>query len=190
MVLKQKLIRLKTNLNDLDQYRRRNSIRLNNVHLPDDAECEPVVLEILNKALPQGQSSSNIKRYHPVGKPNRKKNRQIIMKFHSYKIKAKTYESRFNLSNIYMSEDLTSNNQSIVSALVKSKKAKTVAKFWTIDGKIFAKAHMLQLKVRIHSVNDIDVMIADAKAKGYIADGAGRDNDQDQPGSQRDLFDQ
>ena len=56
----------------------------------------------------------------------------------TYKSKAKAYESRFGLSNIYMTEDLCRSNQAVVKELLKYNKADTklIAKFWTIDGKI------------------------------------------------------
>lgn len=173
--------KLEKGLNDLDQYGRRQSIRLNNVSLPDDSVCEEVVLEIINNALLDGEpiSHNDIERCHPVGKPNKKKNRQIIVKFLSYKTKAKVYDARFNLSNIYMTEDLTQNNQTVATELAKKKKVKKVSKFWSIDGKIFAKAHKLQPKFRIKTVNDIDTMIADAENKGYSLGGTESESEMD-----------
>ena len=43
---------------DLKQYGRRQSIRLNNVQVADEVDCEKVVMEILNKALPEDQNIS------------------------------------------------------------------------------------------------------------------------------------
>lgn len=167
--LESKVASLQKSHNDLEQYGRRQSIRLNNVPLPEESSCESVVLEILNKALPTGQSISDadIERCHPVGKPNRKHNRQIVVKFLSYNTKAKVYDARFNLKNIYMSEDLTKSNQAIVTALLKKKINKRIYKYWTIDGKIYAKAHVLQSSYRIKTANDIDIMISDARDRGF-----------------------
>ena len=78
-------------MNDLEQYGRRQNIPLNNVSLPaDTSRCEGVVLNILNNALPittEGIKTEDIDRCHPIGKPNKKQNRQVIVKFISYKSK-------------------------------------------------------------------------------------------------------
>ena len=106
-------MKMAKSLNDLDQHGGRQNIRLNNVSLGEKDDCEHVVLDIINKALPMSESlfPAEISRCHPVGKPNKNKNRQVIIKFVSYKSKAKVYAARFSLSNVYMSEDLSPNNQ-------------------------------------------------------------------------------
>lgn len=176
--LETKVNKLEKSLNDLDQYGRRQSIRLNNVRLPDESNCETVVLDILNKILPADQkiSGDEIERCHPVGKPNKKSNRQIVVKFLSYKTKAKVYEARFKLSNIYMTEDLTKDNQVITTSLLKMKKAKKIHKFWSIDGKIYAKTHVLQTKRRILTISDIDEMIEDAIQQGFVLGSSEEEN--------------
>lgn len=129
--LESKVVKLERSHNDLEQYGRRQSIRLNNVPLPDVADSEQVVLNVLNKAIPVHEkiNADEIERCHPIGKPNRKGNRQVIVKFLSYKTKARVYGARFNLKNIYMSDDLTKSNQSIALMLLKCKKVKQVLKF-------------------------------------------------------------
>ena len=64
-------------------------------------------------------------------------------------VKTKVYAARFNLSNVFMSEDFTPRNQQLINELISLKKAKHINKFWSIDGKIFAKAHESQSKTRI-----------------------------------------
>lgn len=170
--LEAKVDKLSLGLNDLEQYGRRHNIRLNNVPLEDTSNCESVVLGILNRALTESEpfSSSDIDRCHPIGRPNKKNNRQIIVRFSSYQAKAKAYDARFNLSNIYMTEDFTPTNQKVVSHLVQMKKAKRIKKFWTIDGKIFAKTSDLQPKHRITSIEDVSHMLSAAINEGYVAD--------------------
>ena len=55
-----------------------------------------------------------------------------------------------------------------MNKLVMMKKAKRVRKFWTIDGKIFAKASETQPKYRIKSIKDISDMMAQAVDEGYM----------------------
>ena len=151
-------------LNDLEQYGRRQSIRLNNVPLPNESDCEKVVLDVINRTLPDEEKITpiDIIRCHPLGKPNRFNNRQIIIRFSSYKVKAKVYAARFNLSNVFMSEDFTSKNQQLINELISLKKAKRINKFWSIDGKIFAKAQESQPKTRINTRDDIVNMMKSA----------------------------
>ena len=103
-----------------------NNIRLSNVPLREAGECESTVLDILNESLPEGQSVSagDIERCHVIGKLNKKNNRQILVKFISHKVKELVYDARFNLSNIYMTEDFTPTNQKVIDKLVQLKKAK------------------------------------------------------------------
>ena len=100
-----------------------------------------MVINILNRALPEAESisSDDIDRCHPIGRLNKKNNRQIIVKFRSYKIKAKVYGARFNLSNVYMSEDFTPSNQKIIDKLVQSKKAKKVKNFGRLMARYLLK---------------------------------------------------
>lgn len=91
-----------------------------------------------------------------------------MIKFRSYKAKAQAYSARFNLTNVYMSEDFTQSNQQIIDKLIQLKKAKRIKTFWSIDGKIFAKAHELQPKVRISSLVNIEEMISSAINEGYL----------------------
>ena len=88
------------------------------------------MLEILNRALPFGETirSEDIERCHSIGKINVKNNRQVIVKFRAYKTKAKVYDSRFNLHNVYMTKDFTPSNQKIINKLVQLKKGKQIKK--------------------------------------------------------------
>lgn len=128
-------------------------------------------LRIINEALPfevDPLEPGDINRCHPIGKPNKKTNRQIIIKFNEYKAKAKAYDARFNLSNVYMTEDFTPSNQKLVNQVVQLKKAKHIKKFWSIDGKIFAKVVDVQVKFRIQNTNDIVEMFKNAVEEGYV----------------------
>lgn len=67
-----------------------------------------------------------------------------------------------------MSEDFTPGNQKIIDKLVAYKKAKRIKSFWSIDGKIFAKVHETQPKIRIYNLENIESMIATAVNEGYV----------------------
>ena len=169
--LETKVKKLSNGLNDLEQYGRRLNLRLNNVPLPDSSKCEEVVLKTLNEALPMEAepfTSNDIDRCHPIGKVNRKNNRQVIIRFSSYRARAKAYGVRFDLSNVYMSEDFTPGNQKFVNHLIRMRKAKQIKKFWSIDGKVYAKLVDNQGKFRIKSNDDILIMFQNAVEEGFI----------------------
>ena len=129
-------------LNYLEQYGRRQSIRLNNAPLPNKSDCEKVVLDVINCTLSDKKKDNP--NCHPLGKPNRFNNRQIIIRFSSFKVKAKVYAARINLSNVFLSKNFTYKNQHLINEPISLKKAIRINKFWSIDGKIFAKAHKSQ----------------------------------------------
>ena len=155
--LETEVCNLSWGLNDLEQYGCRQSIRLNNAPLPNEPDCEKVVLDVINCTLSDEKkiTPTDIHRCQPLGKPNRFNNRQIIIRFFSYKVKAKVYAARINLSSVFLSKDFTSRNQQLINELISLKKAIRINKFWSIDGKIFAKAHKSQPKTRINTWDDI-----------------------------------
>ena len=89
--------KLTQGLNVLERYGRRQNLRLNNVPLSDVSKCEETVLTILNNALPVDAVSltpRDTDRYHPIGKVNKMINRQVIIRFASYKANAKVRRGR------------------------------------------------------------------------------------------------
>lgn len=106
---------------------------------------ETIVLELLNETLPvyEPLSSHDIERRHSIGKSNKKTTHQVMDKFKSYKTKVRVYDARFDLTNINMTEDFTPSNRKIVDKLVQMKNKND-------DGKLSAKAHESQAKVRVN----------------------------------------
>ena len=131
------------------------------------------MLDILNEALPvliEAFKSNDINRYHPIGKLNKKNNRQVNIRLSNYKAKAKAYDVRFNLSKVNMSEDFTPTNQQFVNQLIHLRKTRQIKKFWSIYGKIFAKVVDEQGKFRIKPKDDISDIFLNALEEGYIDD--------------------
>lgn len=134
---------VKKEANDLQQYGRRNSLRFNNVKTSakneDGLTAEMIV--IINKLIPEAPiSAEDIERCHPVGKAEPK---QILVKFARYKTKHQVYSAKKNLKNnkarIFMSEDLTKENHSLVKELLQLRKSSKIDSFWTTNGKVFYK---------------------------------------------------
>ena len=67
-----------------------------------------------------------------------------------------------------MSEDFTQANQQFVNQLIHLRKARQIKKFWSIDGKVFAKVVDYQGKFRITSKHDTSDMSQNALEEGYV----------------------
>lgn len=128
---------LRNQHDDLEQYGRRQSIRLYNVSQEGCANSEEAALRVFNETMNIKVSADEIERAHPLGP------KQMIVKFKSYKTKAVVYKAKSNLKynagNVFMTEDLTKRNHAIIQQLLSAKKADRIHSFWTIDGKIFMK---------------------------------------------------
>ena len=137
---------LKRANNDLEQYSRRNCVRI--FGIPEEKDENPddlVINDIFKKRLELDISPSAIERCHRVGKPDPdpEKHRAIIVKFCSYRVRKQVIASRRRLkkSGISIQEDLTMKNQALYRKVYKTVKANPskVVSTWTSDGRIFAE---------------------------------------------------
>lgn len=141
---------VKLELNDLGQYGRRNSLKFNNLKFFATFQ-EPVltlaVVKYINEQIlykdEEGYTIlvSDVERCHPLGKPNRRGHRQIIVKFRNSKIYAS--KSKGHPDKVFMSEDPTAHNHDIVQhnhdivqSLLQYRKKKEIDSFWTLNGRI------------------------------------------------------
>ena len=154
-------------LNDLEQYGRRNSIRLTNVcdnSTPRHNTDEFSVNTINDLIRPNPPITvDDIERSHPIGNPNREGKRQLLVKFKSYKTKASVFKCKSNLKNnarkVFLSEDLTKSNYALVSELSKQRKAKCVNAFWTHDGRIYAKRTESSPTKQIRDIDELRALV-------------------------------
>ncbi|MCG8049149.1 MAG: hypothetical protein N0E48_26695 [Candidatus Thiodiazotropha endolucinida] len=144
---------LRCSVNDLEQYGRRNSLRINNLDLsgpsgpPANEEAlTSAVVYFVNTAVLKGSgklSNSDIERCHYIGKRKSTGPQQILVKFARYHDKRRVFLSKKNLKNnpnkIFMTEDLTAVNHSLVKSLLPLKKNGTIDSFWTRDGRVLVK---------------------------------------------------
>ena len=154
--LQSKLDALTLKVDGLEQYGRRTSIRLINMKIPTGQDCEKCVLDLFNTKLGVPITADEIDRCHPLGS-------QVIVKFRYYKSKAAVFKAKSNLKNnpdkIFMTEDLTKNNHSIVQMLLQLRKSKQINGFWTQDAKIYLKVSADDdAPVRINSLSDINAL--------------------------------
>ena len=137
-------------------YGRRTSIRLINMTIPAGQDCEKCVLDLFNTKLGVPITADEIDRCHPLGS-------QVIVKFRHYKSKAAVFKAKSKLKNnpnkIFMTEDLTKTNHSIVQKLLQLRKAKQINGFWTQDAKIYLKVSADDnAPVHVNSLSDINAL--------------------------------
>ena len=127
--------------NDLEQYSRRNNIRVFGI-VDSERETadksEKLVTDLLKKKLSIDIAPSKIQIAHRAGKFTSGGNRSIIMQFVNRKEKQNIMKVRKNLkgTGISIAEDLTPLN---VRRLSDLKKLDAVESAWSSQGKLFAK---------------------------------------------------
>ena len=162
--IKSQLEGVKTHSNDIEQYGRRHSIRLMKFKCgEDDEEKDNVnrVVNFVNAKILTGEDkivSTDIERCHPVGE------HATIVKFKMYYTKQKVFAAKKNLKNnpdkIFMTEDLTKFNHSIVSTLIPLRKTNKLASFWTRNGTVFAKKLAEDVPVKVRSPEEAKELFA------------------------------
>lgn len=157
---------LNVNIEELEQYGRRTSLRFHNVPMAqgDLQKTDQLIVDIVNTKLKitPPLCVDDINRSHIIGKINNDKG-QLICRFKNWKIKNSIYMLKKNLKNnpekIFITEDLTKTRQFIVKELNAQKRENKIHSFWTFDGRIFAKIEQNSRKQFIKCVQDIEDLI-------------------------------
>lgn len=151
-------------VNDLEQYTRRNNVRV--LGVPESAEesvevCERKVLKIIKEKLELPiMESGDIEAIHRIGRQGKQKQgqptrpRPIIVRFLSRKSTETVLSNRRKLKNtgIVIVEDLTHDNFVLLN---KCWDHAGVADAWTRRGNIFVKTAKDSRVIRITSASDL-----------------------------------
>ncbi|XP_071166946.1 uncharacterized protein [Mytilus edulis] len=136
---------------DLEQYTRRQSIRIAGIPEKNFESTDDEVLKFSNDVLNSQLEPGEIDRSHRVGPPrsndSKQKPREIIVRFVSYKsrqklLKCKKTMHEFNKSigtNYLMYEDLTRKRSELAYNARWLKNNNFIKETWTFDGKVFIK---------------------------------------------------
>lgn len=135
--LKDETAKLKDAVDELEQYGRRNAVRIWSKKMPEcpGEDTDQLVMEYAEKVGVQLPPNS-IGRTHRVGKPAPGKVRPIIVKFTTYNTRKMLYDARKSCNDVYVSEDLTGVRSSI---FYKARLERNYGRFkhcWTTDGRI------------------------------------------------------
>ena len=128
-------------INDLEQYTRRNSIRIYGLDDPDRKETSQVtterVLKVLNTDLEMQVQPRDIDIAHRMGTFMESGNRPVICKFVSRTLKMQTITRRRKLkgTRTVIREDLTLKNAKLLEKVSASENVKSA---WSSEGKIMA----------------------------------------------------
>ena len=142
-VLEGEIDELKLTHNELEQYGRRNSLRIINMKFrgprgppQDERTLTRSALDFLNSDVLKGKHTlveHVIERCHFVGKPLTSRSQKILVKFARYHDKWKVCSSKKNLKNhpneTFLTEDLTKINHAVVKSLLPLKKAEKIDSF-------------------------------------------------------------
>ena len=144
-------------LNQLEQYSRRNCLRIFGVEEHPNENTDASVCDLASKFLGFELNPSDIDRSHRIGKKgDQGKPRAIIVKFQNYKARELYIKNRRKLkgTKFVIQEDLTRANQQLLQA---TKSNPLVKSAWSHDGSIIAliNKNNNEFKKKTYGPNDL-----------------------------------
>ena len=149
---------------DLEQYSRRNSLRVQGL-LQKVADEDPIekTLELANGTLQLNPPllPSDIDRAHRTGVTRPDQPRTFLIKFATYQQRQRVLRQRQKLKNsgIYLNEDLTRTRSKLMFEARKAKRNKKLSDCWSTDGRIFVKLTADSDKQLIRRQADLDNLV-------------------------------
>lgn len=153
--LQQRLVTAESAIDELEQYGRRNALRITN-EWPEreDESTDNLVLKLANDLLGVELQESDISRSHRVGPSQARKPRSVLVKFTSYRARERVYRARMKLKTsrekIFINEDLTKKRGQLAYNARQLKKDQQIQDTWTYDCRVFVKNNKGEIRV----VND------------------------------------
>lgn len=150
---------LEKQVDKLEQYTRRNSLRITGVPEKETEDLYAETLKLANEKLDVSPpiSITDIDRVHRIGPRQSSGNsapRTIILKMATYRARANIYKNRSKLRNnrdkIFLNEDLTKARSSLFRDARQFKREKKIIDCWTFDGTLLIK----DLHGKIKTVQD------------------------------------
>lgn len=143
----------------LEQYSRRNSVRISGIPVEENEDTDKIVLELAD-TMDVSLNISNLDRTHRIG-PTKKRKRDIIVKFATYRARQKLITERKklrdmpDLDTVYINEDLTMARSKLLYDARRLVKAKLLKSAYSSDGRIFVKDNT-DKRYLIQSDSDIE----------------------------------
>ena len=141
--LRKKVVDLEGRADAAEQYSRRNSLRVAGIPEETNEDTDKIILGLAS-TLNVDMEIADIDRSHRVGRPGAGKQRDIIVKFVSYRMRRKLYGVRVQtkskgLKGVFINEDLTRIRSRILSKARRMVKNKHISSAWTSDGTILVR---------------------------------------------------
>ena len=128
---------------DLEQYSRRNTVRIRGVAEALNENTDIAVKELAARKLSVDISDSDVVRSHRVGRraEDRSTPRDIIVRFTTHNTKTSVMRSALKLkgTHVFINEDLTKTRATIAWEARTLKRERKISDTWTRDGVIFVK---------------------------------------------------
>ena len=155
---------------DLEQYGRRNILRVSGIPENESEDTDLIVMQVADK-LGVSISPYEIDRSHRVGKTvkphvgqtSTRKSRDIIVKFATYNARNRLFQERKtlretadeDLKNIFLNEDLTKRRSEILFEARKLRRSGKIKAAYSSDGKITVR----DKKDKKHMIHDLDDLV-------------------------------
>ena len=141
--LQTRLTNVEERCDDLEQYSRRNTVRIRGVAEALNENTDIVVKELAARKLSVDISDSDVVRSHRVGRraEDRSTPRDIIVRFTTHNTKTSVMRSARKLkgTHVFINEDLTKTRATIAWEARTLKRERKISDTWTRDGVIFVK---------------------------------------------------
>lgn len=145
--LKKQVAALNNRNDDLEQYTRRNSMRITGIVEEDDEDCAQKVLDVANNTLGLSPplSLTDIDRAHRTGRirmtSGQVQPRPLLVKMATYRQRYRIMEQRQKLkgTGIFLNEDLTKTRDTLLYTARKAKNEGKLKDTWSSDGRIFIR---------------------------------------------------
>lgn len=138
-MMKNEVFKLKSRDDELEQYSRRNSLRISGISESDQRPTDDIVLSIAseyNIAI----TSQDLDRSHRVGRVNDNSSRAILVKFSSYNAKRAFMMKKKDLkAGLYFNEDLTKMRSELLFRARRLFKAERLFGAWCFGGNIYVR---------------------------------------------------
>ena len=141
VALKRDVRQLESQMESLEQYSRRNSIRISGVAEDDSEDATQKTMSVFEgMALSHPVLPTDIDRLHRVGKRGPHP-RPILVKFATYAARQRVMKARRSLNNtsFYLNEDVTRQRSQLLYQFRQLKAQRKINKVWTHDGTIIVQ---------------------------------------------------
>ena len=142
--LHQRMYSAESAIDELEQYGRRNALRISNTWAEVDGEStDDMVVDLAINQLGIDLHQNDISRSHRVGPKRPGHPRPVLVKFSTYRARERVYRARGKLkntlNNTYINEGLTKKRGSLAYSARQLKKSRRIQDTWSYDCRIFVK---------------------------------------------------